>query len=44
MHGDSTRQAILSDCGLQDDGTIKDAVTLNKLEDFNEFHRRLASA
>ena len=41
---DSTRQAILSDCGLQDDGTIKDAVTLNKLEDFNEFHRRLASA
>jgi hypothetical protein len=43
-HGDSTRQAILSDCGMQDDGTIKDAVTLNKLEDFSEFHRRLASA
>ena len=29
---------------MTDDGTIKDAVTLNKLEDLQEFHRRLTGA
>jgi hypothetical protein len=43
-HSDSTRQAILSACGLTDDGTIKDAVTLNKLEDMQEFHTQLTGA
>lgn len=38
---DSTRQEILSSVGLPDDGSIKDAVTLNKLEDLAEFHRGL---
>jgi hypothetical protein len=43
-HGDSTRKAILEACGLPDDGSIKDAVTLNKLEDLNEFHVQLTRA
>ena len=42
-HPESTRKAILEGCGMQDDGTIKDAVTLNKLEDLQEFHRQLTA-
>jgi hypothetical protein len=41
-HGDSTRQAILSACSMADDGTIKDALTLNKLEDMQEFHAQVS--
>ncbi len=44
IHDDSTRQSILSVVGLPDDGSIKDAVTLNKLEDFHEFHASLRQA
>jgi hypothetical protein len=43
IHPDSTRQAILQTVGLPDDGTIKDAVTLNKLEDMQEIHAVLTS-
>ena len=37
-HDDDTRKAILSANGLPDDGTIKDAVNLNNLDDWKEFH------
>lgn len=37
-HDDDTRKAILSAVGLEDDGTILDAVNLNNLEDWNDFH------
>jgi hypothetical protein len=37
-HDDATRGGILSAVGLQDDGSILDAVNLNNLEDWNDFH------
>jgi hypothetical protein len=38
-HDDSTRKSILSASGLQDDANaFKDAVNLNNLDDWNEFH------
>ena len=40
-HGDSTRRAILSAAGVEDRGAIKDAVNLNNLEDWTEFHKML---
>jgi hypothetical protein len=43
-HGDSTVQSICEAVGIPADGSIKDAVTLNKLEDMNEFHQQLTRA
>jgi hypothetical protein len=40
-HSDSTRAAICQTAGIPDDGSIKDAVNLNKLEDLAEFHSQL---
>jgi hypothetical protein len=37
-HDDATRQAILSANGVADDGSIRDAVNLNNLDDWKEFH------
>ena len=38
-HDDATRKSILSASGLQDDSNaFKDAVNLNNLDDWNEFH------
>jgi hypothetical protein len=37
-HADSTRRAILDACGIVDDGTIRDAVSLNNLDDWTEFY------
>ena len=37
-HDDATRQSILSANGIADDGQIKDAVNLNNLDDWQEFH------
>jgi len=38
-HDDNTRKGILSASGLQDDASAsKDAVNLNNLDDWNEFH------
>ena len=37
-HSDDTRKAILSSVGLEDDGSILDAVNLNKLDDWGSFH------
>ena len=39
-HDDETRQNILGSCGLPDDaGAPKDAVNLNNLDDWYEFHQ-----
>ena len=37
-HDDATRQGILSGAGIQDDGSVLDAVSLNNLEDWSDFH------
>lgn len=37
-HGDDTRTSILSAVGRKDDGTIKDAINLNNLDDWQTFH------
>ena len=38
IHDDGTRGDILSAAGRSDDGTIKDAVNLNNLDDWASFH------
>jgi len=38
IHDDGTRQEILAAAGREDDGTIKDAVNLNNLDDWAIFH------
>jgi hypothetical protein len=38
IHTDETRAAILATAGRPDDGTIKDAVNLNHLDDWAAFH------
>lgn len=38
IHTDETRAEILSAAGRQDDGSIKDAVNLNNLDDWAIFH------
>jgi hypothetical protein len=39
-HDDETRQQILGNCGLSDDASaFKDAVNLNNLDDWYEFHK-----
>jgi hypothetical protein len=39
-HDDATRKSILSACGIADDGFApKDAVSLNNLDDWYEFHQ-----
>ena len=37
-HADETRGEILSAAGIEDDGSIKDAVSLNNLDDWTELH------
>ena len=38
-HGDDVRTAILSASGIPDEGKILDAINLNNLDDWQEFHR-----
>jgi len=38
IHTDETRAEILSACGIEDNGTILDAVNLNNLDDWQSFH------
>ena len=40
-HDDATRKGILSANGIEDDGSIKDAVNLNNIDDWKEFHAAL---
>ncbi len=37
-HADDTRAEILAAAGIEDDGSIKDAVNLNNLDDWNGLH------
>ena len=40
IHDDDTRKKILDGCGVADDASAaKDAVNLNNLDDWNEFHQ-----
>ena len=38
IHDDSTRKSIMAANGLKDDGSVPDAVNLNNLDDWKEFH------
>lgn len=38
IHTDETRAEILTACGIEDDGSIRDAVNLNNLDDWQGFH------
>lgn len=40
-HDDDTRKGILDANGLEDDGSILDAINLNNLDDWCEFHASL---
>lgn len=40
-HDDDTRKGILNANGLEDDGSILDAINLNNLDDWCEFHASL---
>ncbi|MDA0747417.1 MAG: DUF5069 domain-containing protein [bacterium] len=40
-HDDGTRTSILSAAGMKDDGSILDAVNLNNIDDWTEFHNSL---
>lgn len=40
-HADDTRKEILGAAGITDDGSIKDAVHLNQLDDWTAFHASL---
>jgi hypothetical protein len=44
IHGDSTRQEILSAAGMTDTGMIKDGLMLNHLDDWTAFHKALTKA
>ena len=37
-HDDSTRQGTLGGAGIEDNGSILDAINLNNLEDWSDFH------
>src|SRR5687768_14549073 len=41
IHKDDVRKSILGACGINDDGAIRDAVNLNNLDDWGEFHKSL---
>lgn len=38
IHKDETRAEILAACGMEDDGSILDAINLNNLDDWQAFH------
>ncbi len=38
IHTDDTRKEICASCGIDDNGTILDAVNLNNLDDWQSFH------
>ncbi len=40
-HDDDTRKSILSAAGMDDDGSILDAVNPNNIDDWTEFHNSL---
>lgn len=40
-HDDDTRKAILDAAGIADDGSVLDAVTLNNIDDWTDYHASL---
>ncbi|HSJ03793.1 MAG: DUF5069 domain-containing protein [Verrucomicrobium sp.] len=40
-HDDATRASILSSAGRADDGTVKDAIGLNNLDDWQSFYNEV---
>jgi hypothetical protein len=42
-HDDNTRKAILAANGIEDLGTINDAINLNNLDDWLSFHKEVLS-
>lgn len=38
IHSEDTRTGILSGAGIKDEGHLKDAVRLNNIDDWTEFH------
>ncbi len=43
-HKDEVRKSILSGNGIEDTGAIKDAVSLNNIDDWGEFHKALKAS
>ena len=43
IHDDGTRASICSESGISDDGSIKDAVNLNNIDDWYCFHQATLS-
>jgi hypothetical protein len=43
-HGDEDRREILEAAGMKDSGQIRDAVSLNNLDDWTAFHQALVRA
>ncbi len=41
IHADDTRREILAASGIEDDGSILDAVSLNNLDDWQSFHAQV---
>lgn len=41
LHADEVRTTILSASGIPDEGKIRDAVTLNNLDDWHTFHQQV---
>jgi hypothetical protein len=41
IHSDETRKSILAGAAIKDEGHIKDAVRLNTIDDWTEFHASL---
>ena len=44
LHGDADVKEILEAAGIPDTGKIRDAVSLNNLDDWTAFHKSLATA
>lgn len=44
MHSDADRAEILEAAGVPDRGTIRDASSLNNLDDWTAFHRQVTAA
>ena len=44
LHPDDTVASVSAAVGRPNDGSIKDAVTLNALEDWNDFHQALTGS
>ncbi|MDB6168605.1 MAG: hypothetical protein JWM88_1469 [Verrucomicrobia bacterium] len=43
-HDDATRQGVLKSNGMSDDGSVKDAVRLNDLDSWQEFHAEVLAS